>query len=133
MPWVSSRPRRTRSRPGSSVSRTFSSELVEPAEHRGPFDEWLLQRSGVEGLAIAAQSVRLARSPEAGFDGIVRGVRPTPAGPRLEVSIEGRVVVARPALAAGTRLPMLGDMVRVQFDENALHPLGAARRKGEGR
>jgi ABC-type Fe3+/spermidine/putrescine transport system ATPase subunit len=103
----------------------FARAVLERSE-ASPIREWLLQRSGPEGVALAAGSLRLVDASSPGFDGRLRHIAPRPDAVDLRVEAQGWVLVVRHPLAAGGKVgPRLGDPVRVQIDATRARPLAA--------
>ena len=96
-----------------------------------PLRDWLLERSGPEGIALAAESIELVDRSATGFDGRLRHVAPRPNGVDLRVEVDGWLLVARHRLTPGDGgSPRLGEDLRVRLSAERARPLAAEVRSG---
>ncbi|MCI4344061.1 MAG: ABC transporter ATP-binding protein [Thermoplasmata archaeon] len=96
-----------------------------------PLRDWLLERSGPEGIALAAESLHLVDRSTPGFDGELRHIAPRPNGVDLRIDVDGWLLVVRHRLAPrGGGSPRPGERLRVELSEEALRPLAAEVRSG---
>ncbi|MCI4331570.1 MAG: ABC transporter ATP-binding protein [Thermoplasmata archaeon] len=120
-------------RPGDPfVARFLGYENVfsrdELHEHRGGLlGEWLLSRSGPQGLAFVAGAVALTSPEGTPWKGVVRRLEPTPSGIRVDTVAGGLALSAMVPLGShGTGgLPgPVGSPVGITVNAEELHPLG---------
>jgi hypothetical protein len=92
----------------------------------GPLSDWLLGRAGPGGIAFGAGAVGVAPAGAGTFEGVVRSVRPTPAGTRVELTVARLPIVARLPPPSDRPGPALGRPLRFDVDPAGLHPLALA-------
>jgi ABC-type Fe3+/spermidine/putrescine transport system ATPase subunit len=87
----------------------------------GSLGAWLLARSGPAGIAFS----RLPTTPDAGpWEGVVHGVRPTPDGMSVTVTVDDLWVELRLVPPTGGPMWAPGQRFRFSLNEARLRPLG---------
>ncbi len=82
---------------------------------------WLRERSGGQGIAFPRVRLDASGGP---WEGIVRGVRPTPEGLALTVRADDLWIELGLGLASDRAVPAPGQPFRFSVDETALRALG---------
>jgi len=109
----------------------FDRPMLEAGSHR-PFTAWLLERAGPEGVALGNPDATPTIGVPSTWEGVVRSVRPSPEGVRLEVAVDELMVALRLPRAWPRALPAVGDRLRFNVPPESLHRLGSFPRSARG-
>jgi ABC-type Fe3+/spermidine/putrescine transport system ATPase subunit len=101
------------------------------ATPRTALREWLLERSGPDGVALACPTLPAPTGDDPAWEGTVRSARPGPHGLTVEVVADDLLVTLRVPPPWSPPLPSLGARVRFRIDAATLHPLGAPAAGGK--
>ena len=93
-----------------------------------PFTAWLLDRAGPEGVALGNPEAVPTIGVPSTWEGVVRGVRPSPEGIRVEVAVDDLMVALRLPRPWPVTSPAVGDRLRFNVDPSNLHRLGTGTR-----
>jgi len=93
-----------------------------------PFTAWLLAAAGTEGVALGTPVAVPTIGVPSTWEGVVRSARPNPEGVRVEVAVDDLMVAVRLPRPWPARLPAVGERLRFNVDQDAVHPLGTGSR-----
>ena len=119
------RPRDTFTARFVGYENVYDRAVLEAGGHR-PFTGWLLGRSGADGVALGTPEATPTTGVPSTWEGVVRSARPSPEGLRVELAVDDLLVTLRLPRPWPAKLPSVGDRLRFNVADTAVHPLGRA-------